>query len=204
MTRMRTHPSRPVSDHRQNRLRRCYRAGAATSLALLLSCDLLGPPPISLHDRYAERLREAGLAAMPAAVAWLESAERALDEPDAVTLPLEIRGWFDADSPAAIAVRFPRPAERWVRVEARFSAPDSTRLFLDAFHLSAGSAEAPELLASAGDTARALSFRVRGSDDIVVRMQPELLRGGAWRLRITTTDEEPVNGGATMAVDEAR
>lgn len=164
----------------------------------LASCDFIArtfsSSVTSAHAEYAEGLADAGLAATPAARSWIEAADRALDEAEEVTLPAQRDGWFDVDSAGAVAVRFPAPDGLWVTVRARIAAEADARLFVDAFRIPADTAASPVVVASTGEPLETVSFRVRGAEPIVVRIQPELLRGGSWELHITASDVEPVDG----------
>lgn len=166
---------------------------------LLAGCDIvadrLSPPPPSAHAEYVDGLTDADLAGTPLARAWIAAGR------DAVTLqgggsaaPAERTGWFAADSPSAAVVRVSAAGARWLTVRTELSAPPGTRLFIDAFRLPRDAADPPRVLASAGDSIRTLSFRVRGDDDVLVRVQPELLRGGAYTVRVTASDDQPEAG----------
>ena len=166
----------------------------------LSSCDIVArafsSPVASAHAEYVEGLADAALAATPIARSWIEAADRALDEAEEVTLPARRDGWFDVESPGAVAVSFAAPDGQWVTVHARIAGEPGTRLFVDAFRLPADTAASPVVVASTGDAGEAVSFRVRGVEPVVVRIQPELLRGGSWELQITSSDEEPEDGEA--------
>jgi hypothetical protein len=168
---------------------------------LLQACDAIdawfSPSEASAHAEYVEGLSAAGLAATPVARAWIDAGDGALERAETVSLPVRLDGWFDTESPTAVSLRFPSPDERWVTVRARIGGVAATRLFIDAFRLPRDTARAPRVLASAGDSARVLSFRVRGEDDVLVRIQPELLRGGEWELEVTASDDEPVAPGGS-------
>lgn len=181
---------------------RSSRLVAIVALAAIGGCDfvadLLSDPPESRHARYVEGLANAGLAATPSAQAWIDAGQRALDGAAPEALPIRRSGWFDADSVGAIGVRFVAPAQDWVTIRARLSGANDAQLFIDAFRMPADTERAPEPVASAGDSTRLVWFRVRGQGDYVVRIQPELLRGGAWELEVVAADEEP--DGPTLAL----
>jgi hypothetical protein len=40
-----------------------------------------------------------------------------------------------------------------------------------------------------------VSFRIRRGEDIVVRVQPELLRGGTWTAEVVASDDKPTRAG---------
>lgn len=207
---MLSHARAPVHpDHRRDPSGsgRWSRLGLLLAIPLLGSCDFVAgiftSPPTSEHAEYARGLVDAGLAATPLARAWAGASDRALEQPEQVTLPVRREGWFSADSPSALAVRFAAPAERWVTVRARLAGTEATRLFVDAYRLAREAGTPPVVLASSGDSAVVVSFRARRNGEMVVRIQPELLRGGAWELEVTASDEEPRESEA-VALESGR
>lgn len=150
----------------------------------------ISPPPFP-HEDYAEGLETAGLASTPPAREWLDAAANALGSPADAEVPFQRRGWFAPEDPTALGLRFEFQERLRVSVSAHLEGEDSTRIFIDVFRVNDEPGEPPERIASAADTARSVTFRSRRDDDIIVRVQPELLRGGAWEV-IIAADE---NGG---------
>jgi len=165
--------------------------GAPAHLLLLLSACTSGTVD-SPHRDYAEGLVEAGLAAAPAGQAWLEAADSVLASPRTILLPFSEEGWLPADRASAIGLRFDAPAQRWVTIRMSLDEPDFARVFIDAFRMPREPGDSIEVIASAPDTMNELTLRVRRSADLVVRVQPELLRGGPYRLTVMAAEEEPV------------
>lgn len=188
---------RMLPDPTANRLRWaavaliCVVAGGSGCDVLASSRDPIDPE----HATYVDGLRETGLADAPAGRAWIRAAETALLEAGSGTLPLHAEGWIAADSAAAVAWRFPAPQERWLTVRAALAGARPGRLFVEVYRLPSDPADAPVPLASALAMDTVLSFRVRGRDDLVLRLQPELLRGGTWSVDVTAADDEPAHAG---------
>ncbi|WP_019949317.1 M23 family metallopeptidase [Hymenobacter aerophilus] len=140
--------------------------------------------PTTPHETYARRLRQAGLAETALGRDWLRAADQALHDSLTVQLPYHESGFFPADRAVALGLRYGVRAGEAIRVSLTL-APGTTppRVFLDAFELRPDQA-APRPLLSA-DTA-SLSFRyvVEADRQHLLRVQPELLRGGRYTLSI--------------------
>lgn len=202
--------------------------------ALLTACGrgrdaadaLLGRRPASPHERYAEALRETGLADAALGRDWLAAAERALAAPLAATLPYREEGYFSPTEPAAFALRVrPHRGQRLaVRVEQTPGATPYT-IFVDLFEAppadtssrpASGASASPapgrmplRLVASAASAAGAAGAsgtieHDADHDDVayLVRLQPELLRGGRYTLTISAGPSLafPVAGKSRTAV----
>lgn len=176
---------------------RRWTGATALLLACVAGCDTafgwLDAPVSSAHAEYVGSLEDAGLDGSPAAARWIASAGEALVAADSAILPFEGSGWFDAENPEAYAIRLAPPDGRWLSVRARLNAAEPARVFLDVYRMPDPAEGPPILIASDVDTSVYLSVRVRGRDDLIVRLQPELLRGGSWELDVTEHDEEPTD-----------
>ena len=150
----------------------------------------ISPPPFP-HEEYSRGLETSGLATTPVARQWLDAAATALGSPEQAEVPFQRSGWFAAEDPAALGLRIEVLERRWVSVTAQLEGEDSTRIFIDVFRVSDEPGEPLARIASAADTGRAVTFRSRRGDDIIVRIQPELLRGGAWEVIIAADEERP-------------
>ncbi|CAA9339969.1 MAG: Peptidase, partial [uncultured Gemmatimonadaceae bacterium] len=151
--------------------------------------------PASPHERYAQQLRSAGLESTALGSEWLRAAEGALRLPRVVTLPARETGYFAPGEPAAVGyrARLQRGQRLEVGIETSGGAP--ARVFVDLFRAAADSAPGQprtlERVASADSVGGPLETVAREDGDFVVRVQPELLRGG----RVTVT----LRAGASLA-----
>jgi murein DD-endopeptidase MepM/ murein hydrolase activator NlpD len=173
--------------------------------------------PASPHERYAEGLRAAGLGSTALGAEWLRAADAALVAARPVTLPAREAVYLAPDEPAALGYRARlRRGERLVvEVEASGGAP--ALVFVDLFRREAGAVAADGSVAADGGAALAPRFErlasadsagarvetvAREDGEVVVRLQPELLRGG--RVTVTLrTDASlafPVEGRTSRAV----
>ena len=154
------------------------------------------------HERYERRLRDAGLDQTALGRDWVAVAEEALQTAVPVSIPYNEQSYLDPGEAAASAYRV--SLHRGQRLEVEFeSQPDSSyRVFLDLF-LSPTVAGAPlRRLASADSLDRTLAYLAQRDGDYLVRVQPELLRGGRYAVTILVRPSLrfPVLGRDTTAI----
>lgn len=183
--------------------------------------ERLRPAPRTAHDRYAEALRDAGLDSTALGQEWLAASDSALRSPLSAALPAREVGVYTRDEARAVAYRFTlRDGER---VRATLSAVGlRARIYLDLFELTGDTlaANAPgnddgrdtpfrhrataDTVAATDSavTTIALEYEARRNGDVVLRLQPELLRAGRYTLEIRTepTLAFPVDGRGNSAI----
>ncbi|HEX9630999.1 MAG TPA: M23 family metallopeptidase [Gemmatimonadales bacterium] len=158
---------------------------------LTAACEPGGGPSMRFiagtpHQEYAARLRQAGLHATALGRDWMAAADRALAEPVDVDTPhLEAR-FLDPARATAVAYRL--VLERGQRLVAHLDSGEGgrgdARFFLDLFF--AADTTASLQLAATGDSAgRTLEYVALRPGTYVLRVQPELLRGGRVTLSVT-------------------
>jgi len=152
------------------------------------------------HERYERRLQESGLDQTALGRDWIAAASGALEEAVPVTTPYLEESYLDSREAAASAYRI--PLRRGQRLEVSFeSVPDSSyQVFLDLFRM--GRDSMPRFLTSADSLERTLEYLARRDGDYLVRIQPELLRGGQYTITITTQPslQFPVSEHDTTAI----
>jgi len=161
------------------------RAAFAAAIGLALSgCGGSGPlarlsPERAAHETYAESLREAGLDGAALGQEWLAVADAALASAQAATLPIRETGYLDPAKPAAVAWRFDLPRGRRLAVTVTLESASPGRLFLDLFRVSDGG---PARVASTASASPDLDYVSRADGAYILRLQPELLRGGRYTI----------------------
>jgi len=132
-------------------------------------------------DAYRQRLQDAGLAGTALGSDWRRAADAALAEPVDIDLPYVERGRFDPRQAYASGYRFEVARGQRVGVQLSLDGP-APQVFLDVFRLG----EDPQRVhvASADAESRMLVFEPRRDAEYVLRLQPELLRGGDFELRV--------------------
>ncbi len=151
------------------------------------------------HETYAYALDMAGLAGTAAGRDWAAAAERALDEALRVESPFQEEGYLSATTPEALGYRFEALRGHQVVIEARLEPDTAALLFLDVYRAApADTAEPYRHTASADSGARRLVFEPIRDGTYVLRLQPELLRGGRYSVRIVADASLafPVDGGS--------
>ncbi len=136
------------------------------------------------HERYEASLRDAGLDQTALGKDWLAAAQRALDAAVPIAAPYREESYLDPRE--AIAVGYRIPLRRGQHISVKFeSEPDSGyRVFVDMFVIPTGSSRIPTLLTSADSLERELAYVARRDGDYLVRVQPELLRGGRYAITV--------------------
>ena len=142
--------------------------------------------PSSPYERYAESLRDAGLDETALGRDWLAAGDGVLTTATPVDLPLRETGYLSPDDPAARAWRFSLAQGRRLVIDVETIAADPFRVYLDLFELRGDPPEL-QLVASADEGAVHLAFEPERNGTFVLRLQPELLRGGRFTITQNTT-----------------
>ena len=158
--------------------------------------------PSSPYERYAASLRNADLDQTALGRDWLSAGDQVLTTATPVDLPLRETGYLSPDDPAASAWRFSLSQGRRLVIDVETIAADPFVVYLDLFELRGDPPEL-ELVASADEGAARLAFEPERSGTFVLRLQPELLRGGRFTITqdTTATLAFPIEGrtGASVA-----
>lgn len=156
----------------------------------------------SPYERYLETLREAGLDQTALGRDWARAGTASLQNAVAVTTPFSETGYFPPETPSAAAYRLDLRRGRRLAVECRFESGSLGQLFVDLFRLADGDGDPTRHVASLDPDATALSFDVDRDGTYVLRLQPELLRGGRYTIveRTLATLAFPIPGLTATAV----
>jgi peptidoglycan LD-endopeptidase LytH len=196
------------------------RALAGVPLLLLaLAPGACGPPgpdvatepylPRSAHQAYGHALAQAGLTRTALGRAWIGSAEQALRAPSEVSLPFAIDGGFDPAAAEALGYAFQVRAGQRLRIFVSidpWATDGELEAFVDLYRVDRGRpvqvASAAPATQQGGRVERWLEIEVFQAQDYVLRVQPELLRGGTYRVEIRTQPllVFPVEGHGPRAI----
>lgn len=141
-------------------------------------------PAATPHEVYSRKLVEAGLAGSALGWRWAHAAETALEDAPQVELPFRQDGYLDPARPGAVAYRFTARSGERLRIEVEMEPASDLLLFLDLFRVSLDSLRAPARVISADSASRSLRYEPGRDGEFLVRVQPELLRGGRYTLRL--------------------
>lgn len=160
--------------------------------------------PTAPYERYAQSLRDAGLADTALGRDWLAAGARALREPVPVTLPFREAAYLAPETPGAVAYRFELRRGQRFAVELTPAAADGSQFFMDAFEIDAFELPdgAPRRVAHADPGSAALIFEPPRDGLYILRVQPELLRGGRFEIvqQVAASLRFPVTGADSRAV----
>lgn len=172
--------------------------------ALTAACGRLERPRRTLpvqatHAEYAKALTDLGLDQVAYGADWIAAAARALERPAPVTLPFAEHGHLAADVPGAVGFRFEVERGRRLVIDVSFESAAGGRLFVDLFELRDGQ---PRRVAGLEPGQTVLEHDVRWTGAYVLRLQPEILRGGRYRVaqRTEASLQTPVKGFAVTMV----
>ncbi len=134
------------------------------------------------HEAYQHSLEQANLAGTALGYSWKESAGNALNNPADITLPYQEEFYLDPAGADAAGYRFFVLRGLRVEIEITVHSADSMQLFADLFRQSSDPALEWTHVASADKESLKIKFEPRQDSYYVLRLQPELLRGGRFRV----------------------
>lgn len=182
---------------------------AAVPAAVLAGCsgirsvgDVLTDAPA--WERYATSLEEADLDETALGREWIDAGARALREAPQVEMPYREAGYLAPDRPGSAGYRlFLRRGQR-LAVEVLMQSAQPGRVFLDLFRAppAADSLEAPEHVAGLDADSTRMDVEISRDADYILRLQPELLRGGRYEITIrdSPTLAFPVEGAGNRDI----
>lgn len=137
------------------------------------------------HEVYAVSLQRAGLAESALGRDWIEAAESAPQAPHSVTPPYREEGFLTADDPAAIGLRIALRRGQVLTVRTEFDAEDSAQVFVDLFRVPEHLEDPVRPLVRVDSLPEGMVYEPYRDGQYVLRLQPELLRGGRYRVVLT-------------------
>jgi murein DD-endopeptidase MepM/ murein hydrolase activator NlpD len=140
--------------------------------------------PSNSHEAYAQALRSAGLAHTAMARDWILASENAMKNPVDVEPPFEEAFYIDHASAFAVAYHFSVLKGQRVEIDVAFDGQRRCRLFMDLFRIRGLSYEDWRLVASDNNNEKHMEFEPKQDAEYVIRLQPELLRGGRFTVTI--------------------
>jgi peptidoglycan LD-endopeptidase LytH len=155
----------------------------------------------SPRDQYLESLDFAGLSGTALVRDWAQAGDSALADPVEIAPPYREEGILDPAVPEAVAYRVILRRGQRVRVEAGVESPDdSAAVFIDLF--LADSLDGPVRVRSPRPGSGPIEFEPRRGGEVLIRIQPELLRGGTFSTHVTVSGalSFPVEGRGMSAI----
>lgn len=158
--------------------------------------------PATPHEAYQFSLEDAGLANTALTREWLAEAEEALRDPRPVDLPFREEGFIPPEDPTAVGYRFTLERGQLVTVALEVESDEETRVFLDLMRIADDPADPPRPLSGVDTTDAGWQYEPYRAGEFVLRVQPELLRGGRYTLTVSLDPALafPVEGGDTRDI----
>lgn len=193
-----------------------YRSPALrTTIARWLNVTAASP-----HERYVSMLRASGLDGTALGRDWIAASETSLTKPTALELPSRATRVFKDTAAEAVAYRLNLQRGRRLELDVRFEGdartedtltnrardvtaggqPASTLVFIDLYHVN--EADPPTRVASHEANGAPLIYDIARDGVYLLRVQPELLRGGRVTMtqRTLATLRFPIDGLTARAV----
>lgn len=162
-------------------------ATTALVLLLLFGCTEEKIPerfyPRNDHHAYWYSLKQANLLSTALGKDWLEAADKPFEQQIKVKLPYQEAFVLSPLKPDAIGYRFEVRRGQKILVDIDLITEDTTRVFVDLFRVENDSLKDFLQVASADSTLQ-LGFEPRKDASYLLRLQPELLRGGHFSITI--------------------
>ncbi|MYG80694.1 MAG: M23 family metallopeptidase [Gemmatimonadetes bacterium] len=155
------------------------------------------------YEAYQENLAVAGLHETALALDWAAAGREALEDPIEVGLPFEEEAYITADDPLAVGYRVHVPRGRKLTFAVAIDSDEGTRLFIDLFRVPNDEEDPLRPVFSADSVAGIYEHEDPWrAGDYILRVQPELLRGGTYRIILTQEAQYafPVEGHKIGAI----
>ena len=154
---------------------------------VLMSCSTSGPGLFAkknLHDQYAQKLSDAGLAETALGRQWLSAAEGALSNPVTISLPYKELSYFDAAQPRAVGLQFSGKQGEKLVFQLNTKATDAFQLFADLWEVTTSAK--PSFIRSIDTSLNTFELEIEDNTTAyILRLQPELLKSMDYELSIS-------------------
>lgn len=154
------------------------------------------------YEAYQASLADAGLAESALARDWIAAGRSAVDAAPEISLPFEEEGFIAAEDPGAMAYRISIARGQKLTAEVSLQGEDEPRVFVDLFRVPASADDPPRPVYSADSLPGDFVHEPWRGGDFILRLQPELLRGGQFRVRLRLDAQLafPVEGHGVSAI----
>ncbi len=153
------------------------------------------------HQAYAVSLEEAGLQTTALGQAWFNASHIAINKSVEVTSPYREVGYLDPKEVAARAYRLDVMQGQLLEIKVSVQTEDSMHLFIDLFEIPEDSTGSLRHVATA-DSSNRIIVEPKRDIQYLIRLQPELLRGGRYTFDVTIGASLgfPVAGHSSMNI----
>jgi murein DD-endopeptidase MepM/ murein hydrolase activator NlpD len=136
-----------------------------------------------LHDSYGEKLKNAGLQQTALGRLWFSEAEKALAQPQAISLPYQEFGFFSGEQPRAAGLSFTARRGAKLLFSLIKNPNKDFALFADLWQIDESGN--PLFLKSIDTSQINFDYEINADGRYLLRLQPELLKSGDYTLSIS-------------------
>lgn len=177
------------------------------SLLILAGC-FEGDPAVSVfvpktpHEKYEFAVRQMGLERTALGHEWILASREALTRALPIATPYQELGYFDPKESHAIGYRLEVDRGQRLEVEVEVVGDAPAQVFIDLFREVSDTIRPTRHVANADSNSYRFGYIVPRTASYVLRLQPEMLRGGRYRVTIVTgaSLSFPVLGVDTRAI----
>lgn len=154
------------------------------------------------HEAYQESLAQAGLSETALGRDWLTAGRSAVDRAAPVSLPFEEEGFITPEEPGAMAYRITIERGQKLTAEVSLRGEEGTRVFIDLFRAPSSEDDPARPIYSSDSVPESFVHEPYRGGEFILRLQPELLRGGQYRISLTLDAQLafPVEGHGMPAI----
>jgi murein DD-endopeptidase MepM/ murein hydrolase activator NlpD/SH3-like domain-containing protein len=188
-------------------MRRCEAVLGVVALLTMAGCEEVEQiqdrfRDLTPYEAYQESLAEAGLDQTALGRDWIAAGRRAVDQAAPVSLPFVEEGFIAPEEPGAMAYRVAVGRGQRLMASVTLSSAEETKLFIELFRVPSTEDDPPRPVVSTDSLPWSFEHEPWRGGDFIVRLQPELLRGGQYRveLRLESQLAFPVDGYGIRAV----
>jgi murein DD-endopeptidase MepM/ murein hydrolase activator NlpD len=140
--------------------------------------------PRNDHEAYLHSLDQVNLLSTALGRDWLDAATFSLEQPIQIAVPYLEAFYFDPTAPLANGYIFSVKRGQKVEISVIGQNADYTKLFMDLFLFDSMQEQTLDHVATSATGSQLIGFEPRMDGDYLLRLQPELLRGGRFTLSI--------------------
>ena len=154
------------------------------------------------HEAYLASLGDAGLTGTALVRDWIAVSLRAVEGAPLVELPFQEEGFIAPDEAVAMAYRLRIGRGQRLTGEVTLGTDANARVFVDLFRVPEEPADPLRPVLSVDTVPGEFSYEPWREGEYILRVQPELLRGGRYRvvLRLEAQLAFPVDGHGEDAI----
>jgi murein DD-endopeptidase MepM/ murein hydrolase activator NlpD len=164
-------------------------ATAVLALAALTACEQVEQVQDRFRDMtpyevYQASLADAGLIETALGRDWIMAGRAAVASPAPVSLPFHEEGFISAEDPGAMAYRITIGRGQRLTVQVALNSSEETRVFVDLFRVPDNEDDPLRPEFSSDSLPGEFVVEPWRGGDYVLRLQPELLRGGTYAVTL--------------------